>query len=399
MRKQTDLAKVKQTARSLLFTDIHETEFSPVIVSHPFTDSGFVASPNANGEIGLLNITESDADQRRWREYMGKLIDGAKSAYEIYMMITKPYGLTFLKYTAQDLSQEDLSNILASAWTRAEAPNMDVNVSKAKLLSLFKQADPTVLMEQDEYVQFKMLDDPVTVYRGVTTHNAKNVKALSWTLSRETAEWFANRFGEKGTVYEAQIDKKHIYAYAYLLNKRGIDREVLNAFFNAGLIYESADYHNAVFVGRNQEGVAVHAHKRGTGSESTFKGNVDSSDPRYSFHWTGRSNRVYLFEAPIDMLSFISLNKDGWRNHSYAAACGVSDQVMWQMLADHPQVDTVYLCHDSDVDGQKAAVRIANKLTEQGINTEILVPIRKDWNEDLLYLPDETEEEICTQIM
>lgn len=136
MRKQTDLAKVKQTARSLLFTDIHETEFSPVIVSHPFTDSGFVASPNANGEIGLLNITESDADQRRWREYMGKLIDGAKSAYEIYMMITKPYGLTFLKYTAQDLSQEDLSNILASAWTRAEAPNMDVNVSKAKLLSL-----------------------------------------------------------------------------------------------------------------------------------------------------------------------------------------------------------------------------------------------------------------------
>ena len=70
MRKQTDLAKVKQTARSLLFTDIHETEFSPVIVSHPFTDSGFVASPNADGEIGLLNITESDADQRRWREYM-----------------------------------------------------------------------------------------------------------------------------------------------------------------------------------------------------------------------------------------------------------------------------------------------------------------------------------------
>ena len=67
--------------------------------------------------------------------------------------------------------------------------------------------------------------------------------------------------------------------------------------------------------------------------------------------------------------------------------------------ADHPQIDTVYLCHDSDVDGQKAAVRIANKLTEQGINTEILVPIRKDWNEDLLYPPDETEEEICIQTM
>ena len=174
-------------------------------------------------------------------------------------------------------------------------------------------------------------------------------------------------------------------AYAYLLNKRGINREVLNAFFYTGLIYESADYHNAVFVGKNTEGVAVHAHKRGTGSESTFKGNVDSSDPRYSFHWIGRSNRVYLFEAPIDMLSFISLHRNGWQKHSYAAACGVSDQVLWQILADHPQVDTVYLCHDSDVDGQKAAVRIANKLTEQGINTEILVPIRKDWKLKLFF--------------
>ena len=188
-------------------------------------------------------------------------------------------------------------------------------------------------------------------------------------------------------------------AYAYLLHKRGINREVLNAFFYKGLIYESADYHNAVFVGKNQEGVAVHAHKRGTGSESTFKGNVDSSDPRFSFHWTGRSDRVYLFEAPIDMLSFISLHRNGWQSHSYAAACGVSDHVLWQMLESNPNIRTVYLCHDSDVDGQKAAVRIANKLTEQDINTEILVPIRKDWNEDLLYPPDETEDEICTQTM
>lgn len=204
---KTDLSKVKVTARTLLLTDIHETEFSPVIVSHPFTDSGFVSVPNTDGDIGLLNITRSDADQRRWRDYMGKIIEKAKSAYEIYMMITKPYGLTFLKYTAQDLSQEDLSNILASAWTRAEAPNIDVNVSKTKLLSFFKKADPTVLMEQDEYVQFRMLDDPVTVYRGVTEHNAKNVKALSWTLNRETAEWFAHRFGENGTVYEAPNPK------------------------------------------------------------------------------------------------------------------------------------------------------------------------------------------------
>ena len=186
--------------------------------------------------------------------------------------------------------------------------------------------------------------------------------------------------------------------YAYLLGKRGIDRDVLSAFIHRQMIYESTPYHNAVFVGFDQSGKPVHAHKRGTGSESTFKGNEDSSDPKYSFHWQGRSNKVYLFEAPIDMLSFISMHKEGWRDHSYAAACGVSDQVLWQILANQPQIDTVFLCHDSDRDGQAAASRIAERLLAKGIHTEILVPIHKDWNEDLLSQP-ETEEPVCTLTM
>lgn len=170
--------------------------------------------------------------------------------------------------------------------------------------------------------------------------------------------------------------------YAYLIKHRGIDSEVLNAFVKAGMIYESADYHNAVFVGYDANGIPRHAHMRGTGQTSTFKGNIDSCIPEYSFHWNGTSNRLYLFEAPIDMLSFISMSKDGWQQHSYAAGCCVSDRVMWQMLKDNPNIHTVCLCMDNDEAGQKANRRIADKLTEKGIQSEILVPTRKDWNED-----------------
>ena len=92
------------------------------------------------------------------------------------------------------------------------------------------------------------------------------------------------------------------------------------------------------------------------------------------------------------------MHKDGWRDHSYAAACGVSDQVLWQLLNDHPQIDTVYLCLDNDSGGQKAVDRIAPRLHEKGIQTQILVPIHKDWNEDILN-PTETEEPICTMTM
>lgn len=55
-------------------------------------------------------------------------------------------------------------------------------------------------------------------YRGVTSCTAKNIRALSWTLDYETADWFAHRFGETGKVYEARINKEHIYV---LFNSRG----------------------------------------------------------------------------------------------------------------------------------------------------------------------------------
>ena len=170
--------------------------------------------------------------------------------------------------------------------------------------------------------------------------------------------------------------------YAYLVKHRGIDSEVLNAFVRANMIYESADYHNAVFVGYDKDGVPRHAHKRSTGQNSTFKGNVDSCNPEYSFHWNGSGNRLYLFEAPIDMLSFISMHKENWKTQNYAACCGVSDRVMRRILKDNPNINTVCLCLDNDEAGQQANRRIADKLTEKGIRTEILAPARKDWNED-----------------
>lgn len=110
-------------------------------------------------------------------------------------------------------------------------------------------------------------------------------------------------------------------AYAYLVKTRLIDREVVSFFAKAKLLYESCEkskdatkeYHNAVFVGIDETGTARHAHKRGLYTEGVgFKGNVDGCDPRYSFHWFGESDTLYVFEAPVDMLSFITLHPEDW---------------------------------------------------------------------------------------
>lgn len=182
--------------------------------------------------------------------------------------------------------------------------------------------------------------------------------------------------------------------YGYLLNCRRIDKSVLDAFVAKKMIYESKEYHNAVFVGYDKDGIPRHVHKRGTTEASTFKGNIDSSLPEYSFHWHGTSPHLCFFEAPIDMLSFISMYKDNWRQHSYAASCGVSSIVLHQMIKDNPHIHTVWLCVDNDEAGEKAVRRIMPELKEQGITVERLVPVHKDWNEDLI-AQKETEESLC----
>ena len=212
MREKTDLEKVKSIARMLLLTPVHKTSYSPVVVQHPFTSSG-IATAKKDGVLQIIDITESEENLERWQDWMREWIKNAKSAYEIYMMTNKPYGLTYLKYAEPYLSKEDFSKILGDAWVRSENPNGDANVTKKELLSMFKKADKKSLMTEEDYKRWERLDDTLTVYRGVTSYNAKNIKALSWTLDEKTAEWFAHRFGEDGTVYEAQIKKEDIYAY------------------------------------------------------------------------------------------------------------------------------------------------------------------------------------------
>ena len=49
--------------------------------------------------------------------------------------------------------------------------------------------------------------------------------------------------------------------FSYLLLTRGIDKDVLYEFVRRKMIYESSDYHNAVFVGYDSNGKPRHAHK------------------------------------------------------------------------------------------------------------------------------------------
>ena len=163
--------------------------------------------------------------------------------------------------------------------------------------------------------------------------------------------------------------------YAYLLKHRLLNRDVVNVFVRAGLLYESCEkskdmtreYHNAVFVGRDENGIPCHAHKRSLNNlGKTFRINVESSDPRCSFHYTGTSDRLYVFEAPIDLMSFLSRYPRDWQEHSYVSLCGTSEHAMLWMLEQHPGIRSVCLCLDHDEAGIEASGRLAEILHEHG---------------------------------
>ena len=188
------MTSLKTLSHTLLHLDIQPTKMSPLVVKHPFTDSGLAGIYAEDGSLSVGNLLDSPDALRTWRENFSRRINEAETAMNLFCMITKPYQFGYLRLAAAHLSEQDMASFLSYAWISTESPNNDPNLSQRELLSMFRSLDPQKLMDQEEYTQFQNLDDVVTVYRGVTSYNANNIKALSWTLNREVAEWFVHRY-------------------------------------------------------------------------------------------------------------------------------------------------------------------------------------------------------------
>lgn len=175
---------------------------------------------------------------------------------------------------------------------------------------------------------------------------------------------------------EKNIDNKKVIAY--LTGTRGLDSKIVEVFVQSGNVYEERSHHNAVFVGTDKEGVSRYAHCRSTTEK--FRQDVAGSDKRYSFSYRGTSKVLMVFEAAIDLMSFISLYQENWQKNNYLALGGVAEKPLIQFLSDRPDIEKVYLCLDNDNAGNDASRRIFENIPEN-ISVTRLVPVAKDWNE------------------
>lgn len=173
--------------------------------------------------------------------------------------------------------------------------------------------------------------------------------------------------------------------FAYLIQQRCISPEIIIFFAKQHTLYEEKNHHNAVFVGLDKDSIPRQAHMRSTSTYGkSFRITCEGSDTRYSFAHFGESNKLFVFEAPIDMLSYLTLYPENWQKHSYLALNGVHENALVQALSDYPNLKIVCLCLDHDIGGLEAADRLTDQLKELGY-TDIVqeFPKKKDWNEVL----------------
>ena len=176
-----------------------------------------------------------------------------------------------------------------------------------------------------------------------------------------------------------------IRVYAYLIKSRGISQEIVKAMVTEGNLYQSKNGGNCCFIGRDKDGNPAYCTQRGTGP-TPYRGEITGSIKKYGFTMTGSSDKLYVFEAPIDAMShatLVSISGKSWSADTRLAMGGCYLPALEQHLTDYPdKYREIYVCTDNDEAGETIANKIAEAFSDK-YTVRRRVSFAKDWNEDL----------------
>ena len=217
---------------------------------------------------------------------------------------------------------------------------------------------------------------------------------LGGTAIERSSFSYARKSDEPTKLLLPEVEKEPQRVIEYL-KRRGIHKAIIDYCIDHSLLFETAEYHNAMFVGYDTRGIAKYAALRST--ISGYKGEVTGSDKHFSFSIseTPEAEQVHLFESAIDAMSYASLvlmeGRD-WRHDTYLSLAGVFKPkrqnvvpvALPQYLKDHPTVKVLHLHLDNDEVGRGAATGIIGGLADRyQIFDEPPMDGYKDVNEEL----------------
>lgn len=177
------------------------------------------------------------------------------------------------------------------------------------------------------------------------------------------------------------------HVIAYLIKTRFIDKDIVYNCIQNKTLYED-EKRNCVFVGYDEEGIPRYAGLRGTNTSRVFKGEVENSNKAFSFNIPGKTNKLYIFESPIELISYLTLFQkksmydEGFNHHMVSLGC-LAPVALDRYLEDNPNINEVNICLNNDKYGIKAANNIRQEYQDR-YRVNIEYPAVKDWNELLV---------------
>jgi len=220
-------------------------------------------------------------------------------------------------------------------------------------------------------------------------HFREAVQKISGT-NINIAPKIKNDQGVKSLFLPEKADTAYRRLYAYLCITRGIDNNIITTLIQEKKIYEDKRG-DIVFIGYDENNTAKFACLRGTYTGIKFRMDCAGSDKRYSFNMAySASEKLYIFEAPIDALAHAALeniiagNKDAWLNDNRISLGGTSCIALDKYLELNPAAKELVLCLDNDSAGREAAVNMARKYSDKNYYTRIELSKYKDYSDDLI---------------
>lgn len=192
-------------------------------------------------------------------------------------------------------------------------------------------------------------------------------------------------------------DKNNDLVIRYLCEVRKIDKDIVDDFISKGMIYQSANFKNAVFVGYDKDKPA-YAFKRSI--FKNFKLDHAGSNKAFSFNYTNpKSDVLHIFEAVIDLLSYMTLlkmNEMDYTEFSYLSLAGASDKIATKSEADipialktylerNPNIKTIIFHLDNDEVGIGATSKFISILNSKYQCIDEHPTSYKDVNEELIH--------------
>ena len=201
---------------------------------------------------------------------------------------------------------------------------------------------------------------------------------------------------EKEDLVLPERDSNNHRVFAYLNKTRHISKEVISEFLHRKILFQDEEHKNCVFVTYEQD-KPVFACVKSTSTNYKFQREFRENDYTRGIEFTNNSDTLVIFESPIDMMSYITLNPHLTHKYDFLAIGGTGKILaVDSYLQNNRNTTSIIIAVDNDNGGRKCVDSIKQIISNQkkALETIVIYPRLKDWNEDLCDLYSIKENEL-----